>query len=547
MSSTVQSSGVRDRGKSEAAGLSPFIHYVGRNDPPYMFHCGERFETHALPADTRVIYPKPPLPGVKDRCSAIEQAIDNPLGCDPLSELLKPGMKVTIAFDDISLPLPPMKRPDIRQQIMEILVERLDRAGVSDVEFICAICLHRRLTASELKRMVGRRIFKRYWPDRLYNHDAEDPDGIVSLGRTEEGEDVEINRRAVESDLVIYVNINLVTMDGGHKSVPVGLGTYKTVRHHHNVRTMMTSRSYMDPSTSSFHRSCDRMGAVTAEHVKIFTIETTLNSDTFSHALGFLQKREGRWNSFDKLNFRANSTALSLMPGPMRRAVYQGLSAPYALTGVNAGMTGPVHDRTIEAVHEQQLIDVDGQADILLVGLPAIGPYSVYSILNPILVYCMAAGYFFNFYKGKPLVRKGGVMIVVNPIENRFHKVHHPSYIDFFEEVLTQSTDPAEIERRFEKEYAENERYIHLYRTSYAYHGVHPFYMWYWGCHGMDHLGRVISVNPSSEKAASRIGFATAPSLPGAIGQAKEFLGMPGDQAQITYFHCPPVFMCRVD
>ena len=148
----------------------------------------------------------------------------------------------------------------------------------------------------------------------MYNHDAEDPDGIVSLGQTEDGEEVEINRRAVESDLVIYVNINLVTMDGGHKSVPVGLGTYKTVRHHHNVRTMMTSRSYMDPSTSSFHRSCDRMGAVTAEHVKIFTIETTLNSDTFSHALGFLQKREGRWNTFDRLNFRANSTALSLMP-----------------------------------------------------------------------------------------------------------------------------------------------------------------------------------------------------------------------------------------
>ena len=111
MSSTVESS-------------SPFIHYVSRNDPPYMFHCGERFETHTLPPGTRVIYPKPPLPGVKDRCAAIRQAIDTPMGCEPLSELLKPGMKITIAFDDISLPLPPMQRPDIRQQIMEILVER---------------------------------------------------------------------------------------------------------------------------------------------------------------------------------------------------------------------------------------------------------------------------------------------------------------------------------------------------------------------------------------------------------------------------------------
>ena len=112
--------------------------------------------------------------------------------------------------------------------------------------------------------------------------------------------------------------------------------------------------------------------------------------------------------------------------------------------------------------------------------------------------------------------------------------------------MLTQTRDPAEVERRFEKSYAENECYIHLYRTTYAYHGVHPFYMWYWACHGMDHVGRIISVAPKSAEAARRIGFATAPSLNAALEQAKEFLNLPGDQAQITYFHCPPIIMCDV-
>ena len=32
-----------------------------------------------------------------------------------------------------------------------------------------------------------------------------------------------MNKRAIESDLLIYLNINLVPMDGGHKSVAVGL------------------------------------------------------------------------------------------------------------------------------------------------------------------------------------------------------------------------------------------------------------------------------------------------------------------------------------
>ncbi|NOS99714.1 MAG: DUF2088 domain-containing protein [Phycisphaerales bacterium] len=531
---------------SIAANDSSFIHHAGPDDPPFLFHCGESFQTHRLPTGTRVIYPRPPLPGIADTRGAVAHAIDHPLGCEPLSAHLSSGMTVTIAFDDISLPLPRMRRPDIRQTIIESVMERLDAAGITDIHLICAICLHRRVTPAELKRMVGPRVFRRFWPDRLYNHDAEDPNGNTLLGETGHGEIVEINRRAAESDLLIYVNINLVTMDGGHKSVPVGLATYRSVRAHHNVQTLMTSRSYMDPATSSFHRSCDRMGEIVAQHVNLFTIETTLNSDTFAHMLGFLQKRESQWTAYDRLNRRVNNAVLGLLPPPIRRKVYHGLPAPYGLTGVHAGRTGPVHEKTLDAVHRQQCIQINGQADIVLVGLPSIGPYSVDSILNPILVYCMAAGYFFNFYRGKPLVRKGGVMIVVHPLEYKFHSVHHPSYADFFEEVLPETRVPAEIEQRFEKRYAENERYIHLYRTTYAYHGVHPMYMWYWGCHGMDHLGRVIAVAPRSEPAASRIGFHTAPSLNRAIEQARDFLGMPGDQAQITYFHCPPILMCDV-
>ncbi len=39
---------------------------------------------------------------------------------------------------------------------------------------------------------------------------------------TDQHEVVEISKRAAESDLIVYVNINLVAMDGGHKSVASG-------------------------------------------------------------------------------------------------------------------------------------------------------------------------------------------------------------------------------------------------------------------------------------------------------------------------------------
>ncbi len=74
-------------------------------------------------------------------------------------------------------------------------------------------------------------------------------------------------------------------MDGGHKSVPIGLASYKSLRHHHNSHTMVHSRSFMDPEKSALHSSAWRMGRLLAEHVKIFQIETTLNNHAFPIAV----------------------------------------------------------------------------------------------------------------------------------------------------------------------------------------------------------------------------------------------------------------------
>ena len=70
--------------------------------------------------------------------------------------------------------------------------------------------------------------------------------------------------------------------------------------------------------------------------------------------------------------------------------------------------------------------------------------------MNPILATCMGLGYYFNTYRGQPVVRRGGAVILYHPVEPDFHQLHHPSYVDFFEEVLAESTDPATIEAKFE-------------------------------------------------------------------------------------------------
>src|SRR5437764_2713124 len=224
-----------------------FVLDVDRSTPPTLFWHGEGFRLERLPTGSRVIYGPEPLEPLADPDAAIRHALLHPAGdSEPLPALLRAGMKLTIAFDDISLPLPPMRAPDIRQRVIEAVLDMAAEAGVDDVVLIAALALHRRMHDFELRHALGDRVYEAFEPaGLLLQHDAEDPSALVHLGTTDDGEDVEINKRAAESDLLVYVNINLVAMGGAHKSLATGLSTYKSLRHHHSVRTMQHTSSLM--------------------------------------------------------------------------------------------------------------------------------------------------------------------------------------------------------------------------------------------------------------------------------------------------------------
>ena len=218
---------------------------IDSDSAPRILFYGEDFLCEDLPVGTRVIYPRRPIAGLPNPSAAIRYALHHPEEMEPLHALLSPGMKVTIAVDDISLPLPPMQRPDVRERICSIVLQMLADHGVDDIHIIVATSLHRRMTEREIRYMLGDKIVDAYWPARLYNHDACDPDNMVVLGKTRHHEVVETNRRAIESDLVSYVNINLVPMDGGPKSVGVGLCGYESLKAHHTPKTIVERDALM--------------------------------------------------------------------------------------------------------------------------------------------------------------------------------------------------------------------------------------------------------------------------------------------------------------
>ena len=534
------------RGSSRPAPRPGLVLDVDRSTPPVLFHHGEQLRLEKLPAErSRIIYPPEPLAGLDDPDQAIRDALENPIDSEPLSALLFADMRLTIAFDDISLPLPQMRRPDIRQRVIEAVLDLAAEAGVTDVHLIAALALHRRMTEEELRHAVGDRVYDSFAPrGQLYNHDAEDPDGMTLIGTTRHGEEVQISTRVATSDLIVYVNINLVSMDGGWKSTATGLSGYQALRHHHNVHTMRASRSFMDRESSELHRSNWRQGEVLRDAgIKVFQIETTVNNDLYGDGpLKVLAKREWEWTTRDRATFMAAKAGLDRLSPAQRRRILHGWRAPYAMTSVQAGEVEAVHEVTTRHVYDQQLVPVEGQTDILALGLPYICPYNVNSIMNPILVMCLGLGYFFNLYKGRPLVREGGVLIMSHPTTPEFHPVHHPSYIDFFEEVLAETTDPLVMEAQFEERFATDEWYRHLYRTSHAYHGVHPFYMWYWGSHALEHLGGVVVVG-GDPATVRRLGFRPASTMSDALEIASDVVGR---QPTITYFKNPPLSMVDV-
>ena len=121
-----------------------------------------------------------------------------------------------------------------------------------------------------------------------------------------------------------------------------------------------------------------------------------------------------------------------------------------------------------------------------------------------------------------PIVKKGGTMIVLHPCTDLFDNEHHAPYIEFVHRLLPETRDAMELHTRYEKKFANNPAYIEMYRFGNAYHPTHPFFMWYWGEAGRQHLGRVIVVGADNEYIPKLLGYETARSMPEALEMARD-------------------------
>ena len=111
-----------------------FVLEVDEPTPPLLVHQGGGVRLQRFPLGSRVVYPPDSLPGIKDVERSYPSCADEPDRRRAAHRAPDAWMKLTIAIDDISLPFPPMTTPDIRQRIIEHVVELAARKGVEDVK-----------------------------------------------------------------------------------------------------------------------------------------------------------------------------------------------------------------------------------------------------------------------------------------------------------------------------------------------------------------------------------------------------------------------------
>jgi len=170
-----------------------------------------------------------PAQPIEDVPTAIQEALDHPIGTPPLQEIAKAGDRVCIVFTDIT-----RASPD--HQLVPALLRELEKAGVrdEDITLLCGIGMHRSSTDEEKRIKLGADIVARY---NVIDNDPQNPEALVDLGVTPGGVPVTLHRVVVETDLLIATGIvephQYAGYSGGRKTVAVGAAGEALIAHTH--------------------------------------------------------------------------------------------------------------------------------------------------------------------------------------------------------------------------------------------------------------------------------------------------------------------------
>jgi len=193
---------------------------------------------HALKAVIRPAFTAADEAVLENGRSLVVQALAHPIGTARLRELSRHAKTVTVITSDHTRSLPsaitlPLLLDEIRQGNPQ-----------ADITIVVATGLHRGMTHDEMVAKFGATLVA---SERIVNHDPLDQANLVDLGTLPSGSKCEINRIAVESDLLVaegFIEPHFFAgFSGGRKSVLPGIASMDCVNINHSAQAIQDPRS----------------------------------------------------------------------------------------------------------------------------------------------------------------------------------------------------------------------------------------------------------------------------------------------------------------
>lgn len=158
----------------------------------------------------------------------VAKALQNPVESKRLSELSKDKQKVVIIASDHTRPVP-------SKMIIPQMLDEIRRGNPNaDITILIATGCHRQTTQQELINKFGADIVAK---EKIYVHDCDDEDKLVNIGVLPSGGQCQINKIALEADLLVaegFIEPHFFAgFSGGRKSVLPGIAGRTTVLANH--------------------------------------------------------------------------------------------------------------------------------------------------------------------------------------------------------------------------------------------------------------------------------------------------------------------------
>lgn len=445
------------------------------------FEYGHGFMKAELPDNTDIFIPgetiaDPPHIPEELLVEKTLYSIRHPIGMEPISKQVKAGSKVTIIFPDR---VKGGEQPTSHRKIsIKLILQELYDAGVKkeDILLICSNGLHRKNTEKEIRGVLGDELFFEFThTGQIINHDSEDYEHLVDLGKTPQGDPVIMNKYVYDADFAVLIGHTQGNpyggYSGGYKHCATGITHWRSIASHHVPKVMHREDFVPVNNSSAMRHKFDEIGSYMEKCMgkKFFCCDAVL--DTKSRQIE-----------------------------------------------INSGSADGVQEKAWVMGNQRTYVPfAEKKYDVIVFGMPQFFHYGDGMGTNPIMLMQALSA---QVIRHKRIMSDNCVFICSSTCNGYFNERLWPYLPELFELFKEEGNTLVDL-NRYGEYFATNEEYIRKYRFANAFHPFHGFSMISCGHLAEKHTSAIYLVGAEKPGYARAMGLKTRETFEEALKDAR--------------------------